>query len=344
MADQPARKIIDVLSGRALSVPPVWIMRQAGRYLPEYRKVREQAGTFLDLCYTPELAAEVTLQPIKRFDFDAAILFSDILVVPDALGQNVAFEEGRGPVLGELNQSSLDRSRIGSHLAPVIETVRRVRASLAPEKALLGFCGAPWTVATYMVAGHGTPDQGPARRMALADPDRFAELIELLVEASSDYLLAQIDGGADAVQIFDTWAGVLDSEGFRRWAIEPVRQIVDNVRSERPDAKVIAFAKAAGVRLGDYATGTGANCIGVDWTVSPDSARRLAGPEIAIQGNMDPMRLIAGGTALDEGIDQVLDGFAGHPHIFNLGHGITPDTPIDHVYQLVNRIRARESA
>ena len=319
-------------------------MRQAGRYLPEYREVRKQAGSFLDTCYTPELAAEVTLQPIKRFDFDAAILFSDILVVPDALGQSVTFEEGRGPVLGELDQSGLERSGIVEHLAPVMETVQRVRANLAPEKALLGFCGAPWTVATYMIAGHGTPDQGPARQMAHAEPDRFAALIDLLVGASTDYLLAQFQAGADAVQIFDTWAGVLDTDSFNKWAIEPVRRIIQGVRSERPNAKIIAFAKAAGTRLGEYAAGTGADCVGADWTISPHAARQLVDPKTAIQGNMDPMRLIVGGAALDEGIEQVLGGFSGHPHIFNLGHGITPDTPIDHVHQLVDRIRSRDSA
>lgn len=344
MSAHPIRKITEVLSGKALPIPPVWIMRQAGRYLPEYRRVREQAGSFLDLCYTPELATEVTLQPIRRFDFDAAILFSDILVIPDALGQEVAFEEGRGPVIGALKQDALDPSRIRDHLAPVMETVRRVRQALAPEKALLGFCGAPWTVATYMVAGHGTSDQGPARRMALEQPDRFAGLIDLLVETSADYLLAQLEAGADAVQIFDTWAGVLDEDGFRRWAIDPVRRTIDLVRSIRPEAQVIAFAKAAGTRLGAYAAGTCANCVGVDWTVSPKAARRLVGNETAIQGNMDPMRLIVGGRALDEGIDQVLDGFAGHPHVFNLGHGITPDTPIAHVEQLMSRIRLRENA
>lgn len=341
MPTEPVKKILEVLNGSATPIPPIWVMRQAGRYLPEYRKVRKQAGSFLDLCYTPELASEVTLQPIRRFDFDAAILFSDILVIPDALGQSVEFEEGRGPVLGSFNLEQLDGSAASQRLAPVMETIQRVRAALAADKAVLGFCGAPWTVATYMIAGHGTPDQRPARQMALQEPDRFAALIEILIEASANYLIAQLRAGADAVQIFDTWAGVLDDDGFRRWAIEPVERIVKRVRLSCPDAKIIAFAKAAGTRLGDYSSGTGADCIGVDWTVSPTTARRLIGPETACQGNLDPMRLIAGGKALDEGIDQVLSGFSGHPHIFNLGHGITPDTPIAHVEQLVSRIRAR---
>lgn len=333
--------MLQALAGEAQDVPPLWIMRQAGRYLPEYREVREQAGSFLDLCYTPELAAEVTLQPIRRFDFDAAILFSDILVVPDALGQHVAFEEGRGPVLGELNVDALDRSALETRLEPVFETVQRVRDALDKDKALLGFCGAPWTVATYMVAGHGTPDQGPARRMALEDPERFGRLIDLLVDASSDYLVRQLRAGADAVQIFDTWAGVLDEEQFGRWAIEPVRRIIENVRKAKTGARVIAFAKGAGTRLGDYASGTGADCVGVDWSVPPARARALVDDGIAIQGNMDPMRLIVGGKALEEGVTQVLTGFAGRPHIFNLGHGITPDTPIAHVERLVELVRSR---
>ncbi len=335
-------KMRQVLAGETIAVPPIWIMRQAGRYLPEYRKVRKQAGSFLDLCYNPELASEVTLQPIRRFDFDAAILFSDILVIPDALGQQVDFEEGRGPVLGPLDLESLDKAAVRSHLAPVFETVTRVRAGLAGDKALLGFCGAPWTVATYMIAGHGTPDQGPARRSALGDPDRFQVLIDLLVDASVDYLLGQLEAGADAVQIFDTWAGILDEEQFQRWAVDPVRRIVDRLRAVRPQTPVIAFAKGAGVRIGDYATATGANCVGVDWSVPPAMACDLVDDSIAIQGNMDPMRLIVGGEALDRGVDRVLEAFAGRPHIFNLGHGITPDTPIEHVERLVARVRGRE--
>ena len=332
--------MLRALAGEAQDVPPVWIMRQAGRYLPEYRKVRQQAGSFLDLCYSPELAAEVTLQPIRRFDFDAAILFSDILVVPDAIGQEVAFEEGRGPVLGELDIDALDGSAVGAKLEPVFETVRRVRGALEPDKALLGFCGAPWTVATYMVAGHGTPDQGPARKMALGDADRFRRLIDMLIEASSDYLIRQLEAGADAVQIFDTWAGVLDDDEFELWAIEPARRIIERVRAAWPGARIIAFAKGAGTRLGSYASGTGADCVGVDWTVPPADACKLVDQRVAIQGNMDPMRLIVGGSALDEGVDHVLKGFAGRPHVFNLGHGITPDTPIAHVERLVERVRS----
>jgi uroporphyrinogen decarboxylase len=334
--------IVRVLNGDVLDPPPVWIMRQAGRYLPEYREVRERAGSFLELCYEPDLATEVTLQPIRRFDFDAAILFSDILVIPDALGQSVRFEEGQGPLLEPVDLASLDRLRVDGiveHLQPVLETVRRVREVLPREKALLGFCGAPWTVATYMIAGQGTPDQAPARLAALKAPDRFEALIDILVGASTDYLVAQLKAGADAVQIFDTWAGILDDEGFRRWAIDPVRRITEGVQKVVPDAKIIAFAKGAGSRLGAYGKETGANGVGVDWTVPMADADAMLPSNIASQGNLDPMRLIAGGDALDVGIDSILAASAGRPHIFNLGHGITPETPIAHVERLIGRIR-----
>ncbi|MBZ8133528.1 uroporphyrinogen decarboxylase [Afifella sp. IM 167] len=330
-----------VLEGESLSVPPLWMMRQAGRYLPEYRKTRAQANGFLDLCYTPDLAVEVTLQPIRRFGFDAAILFSDILVVPDALGQDVRFEEGHGPRL-----EPIDPARIGEFagkdvvgaLAPVIETVGRLREELPSETTLLGFCGAPWTVATYMVAGTGTSDQGPARRLSLGDPEAFGQLMDILVEASTAYLVAQLEAGADAVQIFDTWAGVLDEEGFRRWGIEPVRRIIEGVRAKVPGAKVIAFPKGGGARLAAYSEGTGADAIGLDWAVPLAAARESVGGK-ALQGNLDPMRLIVGGKALDEGVDSILEAMEGYPHIFNLGHGITPDTPVEHVEAFVKRVR-----
>jgi uroporphyrinogen decarboxylase len=334
--------LIKVLNGNVGDRPPVWIMRQAGRYLPEYRAVREKAGSFLELCYEPELATEVTLQPIRRFDFDAAILFSDILVVPDALGQCVRFEEGLGPLLEPVDLAELEALRtdgVVEHLRPVLETVQRVREGLPADKALLGFCGAPWTVATYMIAGKGTPDQAPARLAAYQAPDRLEALLDILVDASTDYLVAQLEAGADAVQIFDTWAGVLDDEGFARWAIEPVRRIIAGVRQAVPDARIIAFAKGAGSRLGTYARQTGANGVGVDWTVPIADASAMLPADIASQGNLDPMRLIAGGEALDRGIDAILAATAGRPHIFNLGHGITPDTPIAHVERLIGRIR-----
>ncbi len=301
--------VIRVLNGEAMDPPPIWIMRQAGRYLPEYRAVRKKAGSFLELCYEPDLATEVTLQPIRRFGFDAAILFSDILVIPDALGQSVRFVEGQGPVLEPVDLANLDglrTDRIVEHLAPVLQTVRQVRGQLASDKALLGFCGAPWTVATYMIAGHGTPDQGPARLAAYGAPDRFGALIDILVEASIDYLVGQLAAGADAVQIFDTWAGILDDEGFARWAIDPVRRIIAGVRRGVGDAKIIVFAKGAGSRLGIYGKETGANCVGIDWTMPIADARAMLPDGMASQGNLDPMRLIAGGEALDAGIDSIL--------------------------------------
>jgi uroporphyrinogen decarboxylase len=334
--------IIRVLNGDVLESPPIWIMRQAGRYLPEYRAIRKKAGSFLELCYKPDLATEVTLQPIRRFDFDAAILFSDILVIPDALGQSVRFEEGQGPLLEPIDLARLDVLRtdgVGEHLRPVLETVRGVRGALPRDKALLGFCGAPWTVATYMIAGRGTPDQMPARLAAYEDPNRFAALIDILVDASTNYLIAQLEAGADAVQIFDTWAGILDDEGFTRWAIDPVRAIIAGVRKVVPDAKIIAFAKGAGSRLGAYARQTGANAVGLDWTVPIGDVSTLLPANIASQGNLDPMRLIAGGEALDAGVDSILAASAGRPHIFNLGHGVTPDTPIAHMERLINRVR-----
>ena len=339
--ENAARKLQQVLGGKTVSPPPIWIMRQAGRYLPEYRQTRASAGSFLDLCYTPELAADVTLQPIRRFDFDAAILFSDILVIPDALGQKVRFVEGRGPILEPLPQrlTDLDPRAAGERLRPVMETVGRVRAALAPEKSLIGFCGAPWTVATYMIGGQGSADQGAARRLALEDPGRLQSLMDLLVEASAEYLLAQIAAGADVVKIFDSWAGVLDDEGFERWAVAPVRAIVERVRAGAPNAAVIAFPKGAGARLGSYARAVAPDALAVDWTVPLALARELAPEPIALQGNLDPLRLVIGGTALDEGVDRILSAMEGRAHIFNLGHGITPDTPVEHVARLVARVR-----
>jgi uroporphyrinogen decarboxylase len=334
--------LIEVLNGDIPDRPPIWIMRQAGRYLPEYRAIREKAGSFLALCYEPDLATEVTLQPIRRFDFDAAILFSDILVIPDALGQSVRFQEGLGPLLEPVDLGKLDglrTDRILAHLQPVLETIGLVRRQLQRDKALLGFCGAPWTVATYMIAGRGTPDQAPARLAAHEAPERFEALIDILVDASIEYLVAQLEAGADAVQIFDTWAGILDDEGFARWAIDPVRRIIDGVRKAVPDAKIIAFAKGAGSRLGIYGRQTGANGVGIDWTMPIADANAMLPAGIASQGNLDPMRLTAGGEALDRGVDSILAATAGRPHIFNLGHGITPDTPIAHVERLIGRVR-----
>lgn len=335
------RKIVDVLNGKTVFPPPLWLMRQAGRYLPEYRATRAEAGSFLDLCYSPELATEVTLQPIRRYGFDAAILFSDILVIPDALKRNVRFEEGHGPRLDPIDAEgirALDGNGVQDHLRPVIETVGRIRRALPEETALLGFCGAPWTVATYMIAGHGTPDQAPARLFAYREPAAFAQLLDVLADLSADYLVAQIDAGADAVQIFDSWAGVLGEKEFADYAVRPVRRIIDSVKSRRPQAKVIAFAKGAGLLLRSYREETRADAIGLDWSVPLSFAAELQ-KEGPVQGNLDPMRVVAGGKALDDGVDAILQVLGNGPLIFNLGHGITPQADPENVTRLVARVR-----
>jgi uroporphyrinogen decarboxylase len=339
------KPILDALEGARLSPPPIWLMRQAGRYLPEYRAVREKAGGFLDLVMKPELAAEVTLQPIRRFGFDAAILFSDILVVPHALGQALRFAVGEGPQLDPIRDSTglvrladeLDHTK----LAPIYETVALVKAKLPRETTLLGFCGAPWTVACYMVAGHGTPDQAPARLFAARDPEGFGKLIDILVEASAVYLVRQLRAGAEAVQIFDTWAGVLSPDEFARWCVRPTARLVAEVRRQVPGAKIIGFPRGVGTSLQGYLRDVPVNGVSLDWTMNPLLARDWVGAEVAIQGNLDPLMLVAGGSALDLAIDAVLAGFAGVPHIFNLGHGILPETPIAHVERMIARVRGR---
>jgi uroporphyrinogen decarboxylase len=339
----PPKPFLDVLAGRRQNVPPLWMMRQAGRYLPEYREVRAKAGSFLDLCFTPELAAEVTLQPIRRFAFDAAIIFSDILVIPYALGRNVTFEAGEGPRLDPLDtpekMGQLAREADFRKLEPVFEALARVRGSLASDVALIGFCGAPWTVATYMVAGHGTPDQAPARLMAYRHPQAFAKIVDALVENSVRYLLGQLEAGADALQIFDTWAGVLPTREFERWSIEPTRRIVEGIRSQRPDAKIIGFPRGAGALLPAYVSATGVDAVSIDWAAEPAMIRTQVQSKVAVQGNLDPLALIAGGAALDAAIGDVLANYASGRLIFNLGHGILPETPIAHVEQMVRRVR-----
>lgn len=337
------KPLLDVLHGRRQNIPPIWMMRQAGRYLPEYRATREKAGSFLSLCFNPELATDVTLQPVRRFGFDAAILFSDILVVPHALGQSVRYVEGEGPQLDPLdlapNLPTLARKLDHQILAPVYETVRRVKAELSPEVTLLGFCGAPWTVATYMIAGEGTADQMPARLAAYQRPDVFAKVIDILVGASVDYLIRQLQAGADAVQIFDTWAGVLPPEQFVRWCIEPTQRIVAGVRAKVPDAKIIGFPRGAGSMLERYVAHVSIDAVGLDWMVDRKFARDLIQSRKPVQGNLDPLVLIVGGAELDRAIDCVLDAFAAGPFIFNLGHGITPLTPIGNVERMIRRVR-----
>ena len=337
------KSFIEVLAGKRQAVPPLWMMRQAGRYLPEYRALREKAGSFLDLCFMPEYAAEVTLQPIRRFNFDAAIIFSDILVIPYALGRSVRFEAGEGPRLDPLDTpdkvATLAAKADFTKLEPVFEALRRVRAELDAKIALIGFCGAPWTVATYMVAGQGTPDQAPARMMAYRHPDAFAKIIDVLVDNSIQYLVGQLKAGADALQIFDTWAGVLPPREFERWSIEPARRIVEGVRKQAPDAKIIGFPRGATGQLPAYVEATGVNAVSIDWTADPSLIRERVQTKVAVQGNLDPLALIAGGAALDRAIDDVLANYGKGRLIFNLGHGIQPETPIAHVEQMVKRVR-----
>lgn len=336
--------ILNALNGQSRTVPPIWMMRQAGRYLPEYKRVRATTNSFLEFCYTPEKAAEVTLQPITRFDFDAAILFSDILVVPDALGQEVWFEEGFGP---RLTPVDLDKPGLGGpeealrHLEPVFQAIERVRGQLHAEKALMGFCGAPWTVATYMIAGRGKEDQLAARQAILGNRAACERLFERLIETSIAYLNEQIRRGVDAVQIFDTWAGSLDDLAFDDWVTEPTKRIVAGVKAVHPDVPVIGFPKSVGLRLERYVERTGIDAVGLDSGVPLHFARDVLQKRVCVQGNVDPLRLIAGGSALSDAVDAVLDTLGGGPLIFNLGHGITPDTPIDHVHAMIDRVRSR---
>ena len=337
------KPLLRVLAGERTSVPPIWLMRQAGRYLPEYRKIRQRTKSFLDLCFDLKLAAEVTLQPIQRFGFDAAILFSDILVVPHALGQRVTFEEGNGPRLDPLNEpSSIDRLRTTidhKALAPVYETIVRVKQELPSEVALLGFCGAPWTVATYMIAGCGTPDQLPARQFSYRHTEAFSGLIERLIEASASYLIQQFEAGVDAVQIFDTWAGVLPADEFEKWCIAPNAKIIATVRKRIPHARIIGFPRGAGTKLTRYVAGVPVDAVGIDWMTDPVFAREEIQQRRPIQGNLDPLVLLTGGDALDRSIDGILEAFSAKPFIFNLGHGILPETPIAHVERLIARVR-----
>ncbi len=333
---------LDVLAGRALSPPPVWLMRQAGRYLPEYRALRAEKGSFLNLCYDPEAAAEITLQPIGRFGFDVAILFSDILIVPHAMGQELTFTEGEGPrlkpLMAEAGLGELVPAR--ARYAAIWETVRRVRAQLDPAKALFGFAGSPYTVATYMVAGEGSKDQAAARLMAYADPGRFGALIEAISADTLDYLSGQIAAGADAVMLFDSWAGSLAPAEFERWVVAPTARLVDALRARHPATPIIGFPRGAGEKAPAYARETRVSALAVDeaadlaWVVAntPDT--------LPLQGNLDPLALKAGGQALSDGLKRVLETMRGRPHILNLGHGIDRFTSIDHVEQLMRELRA----
>jgi len=346
MALQPASKLPRLLrpfAGEAPSPPPIWLMRQAGRYLPEYRAVRVKAGSFLELCYTPALAAEVTLQPVRRFALDAAILFADILVVPDALGQTVEFVEGDGPRLDPI-RTERDLARLNRHATRtkfrrVCETVAKVRQELSRDTALIGFCGAPWTVATYMVGGQASGDQAQARRWAEAEPAGFGRLIDLLVGVSVDYLAEQVAAGADVVQIFDTWAGRLSGEQFRRWVIEPTQTIVRGFKQRHPNVPVIGFPRGAGSQAPAYVAETGVDGVGCDTEMPLELMARELSDKAVVQGNLDPLLLVAGGAAMERRVAEILTALAGKPFIFNLGHGIVPQTPPQNVAQLVNLVR-----
>ena len=338
-------KFTDTLTGTAQTIPPIWLMRQAGRYLPEYREVRTKADGFLNLCYTPELAAEVTMQPIRRYDFDAAILFSDILVVPHALGQSVWFVEGEGPRLEPITDSGglsvLDPAATTDRFQTVYETVDRVRTQLSSDKALIGFCGAPWTVATYMVAGRGTPDQAPARLWAYNDESAFTELIKILTDVSIDYLSGQIEAGVNTVQIFDSWAGSLPDDQLNLWVVQPTQKIVSALKSRYPHIPIIGFPRAVGSNAPDYVHATGVDAIGCDTSMPlAFMAGELAATGAAVQGNLDPLLLVAGGPELEHRVQAILSTMRGVPFVFNLGHGIVPATPPENVARMLEIIRS----
>jgi uroporphyrinogen decarboxylase len=336
-------KLLSVLGGKVETPPPVWLMRQAGRYLPEYQAVRARAGSFWTMCMTPELAAEVTLQPIARFGFDAAIIFSDILVVPFALGVDVSFEEGIGPRLKAISDAKgLERDRAAwkQKLAPTYEALKLVHTRLDAGRALLGFAGAPWTLATYMIEGGGSTDQRAAKLWGYRDPEGFAALLDLIGDCVAQHLIAQLDAGADAVQIFDSWASGLPETAFLDWVVEPTRRIVDIVRKAKPAAKIIGFPRATTQRGYEiYARETGVDAVSLDTAVSPEWAAAVIGSEVVVQGNLDPIALIAGGTALADAVATIISAMRGVPFIFNLGHGILPETPPEHVAQLVAQLR-----
>ena len=346
MADRVEKKLLRVLQGEPADVPPVWLMRQAGRYLPEYRELRARAGSFLDLCFTPELAEEVTLQPIRRYGFDAAILFADILLVPHALGHGLTFAEGEGPRLEPViaDRGSLAKLRpvdeIDETLSPVYETVRRLRGSLPQEVALIGFAGAPWTVASYMIAGRGTPDQGPGRLLMYREPETFERLIDRLTEATIHYLDGQVAAGAEAVMLFDSWAGALPAGMLKRYVIEPARRIIAELGARHPGFPIIGFPRGAGALYPLFAREAGATALGLDSTVPLDWARReITRLGTVLQGNLDPMLLVAGGAMLERQAREMVEAMEGAPYIFNLGHGITPDVDPAHVEALLRAVR-----
>ena len=339
------KNILRALAGETLKTPPIWVMRQAGRYLPEYRKLRAKAGNFLSLCYNSELAAEVTLQPIERFKLDAAIIFADILLIPQALGSELCFLEGDGPRLSRISNKNdilklKPSNSIHEHLAPIYNTVSLVAEQLSPKVALIGFAGAPWTVATYMIAGKGTKDQGPAHKFLKEDKDSFEMLINLLTEATIFYLSKQIDAGAEVIKIFDSWAGSLKGEDFVNYAIIPIKKIITALNKLHPDVPIIAFPREADLKYIDFANKTGANCIAIDHSVDPEWAAKNLQIDSCIQGNLNPKHMVTGGKALLEETTKILDCFSNGPHIFNLGHGITPDGKPENLQLMIDKIRS----
>jgi uroporphyrinogen decarboxylase len=337
------KPFLNVLAGHAAEVPPVWIMRQAGRYLPEYREIRARSKGFVDFCLTPELAIEATLQPIRRYNFDAAILFADILLLPQAMGQKLEFIEGHGPKLEPIRDhdglKQLSIAAATDRLQPVMETVKGVRAALPPHVALIGFAGAPWTVATYMIEGGGGSDHALTRRMAWSDPGLFGGILDALTEATIAYLIAQIDAGAEALQLFDTWAGSVPAPLFERAVIQPAAAIVKAVKTHAPHIPVIGFPRGAAAQLNAYATRTGVDGVGVDHMTPLGFAAAAVPPQIALQGNLDPILLLAGGESLADETRRLVRAMAGRPYIFNLGHGVLPPTSPDHVAQLIAAVR-----
>ena len=339
------KPLLATLRGERQTTPPVWLMRQAGRYLPEYRALRAEKGGFLALVNDSAAAAEVTIQPIRRFGFDGAILFSDILMVPSALGQDLTFGVGEGPALTPalVDHALSSLTPALERLDPVYETVRQVAAQLPPETTFLGFAGSPWTVATYMVAGHGSKDQGETRRFAYADPVAFGAIIEAIAACTIDYLSKQIEAGVEAVQLFDSWSGSLSPAQFERWVIAPNAAIVAAIHERHPGVPVIGFPKGAGEKLPAYARETGVDAVGVDETIDPEWAAANLPQGMPVQGNLDPLVLIAGGADMERAATRILTAFADRPHIFNLGHGILQDTPIAHVEQLLAFVRGRRT-
>ncbi|MCF8707235.1 uroporphyrinogen decarboxylase [Rhizorhapis sp. SPR117] len=344
MTDPNAQTLLRVLHGEKLDIPPLWLMRQAGRYLPEYRALRTEKGGFLELVYDSPAAAEITLQPLRRFGFDGSILFSDILIVPYALGQDLWFEAGEGPRLApplcenDLAGLTLRREK----LAPIYETVKLVKAELPQHTTFLGFAGSPWTVATYMVAGAGSKDHGLARRLAYGNPVRFGKIIHAIIDLTVEYLAGQVESGVEAIQLFDSWSGSLSPLEFDKWVIEPNRAIVEQLRVRCPGIPIIGFPKGAGGKLAAYAQGTGVDAIGLDETVDPHWANQVLPKGLPVQGNLDPLALIAGGEALKTATENIVSAFVDRPHIFNLGHGILPDTPIEHVEMLIKLVRKED--